>query len=156
MKRALLLSALLLACALAAGAQADQPAQPKPSLSKAMRSLRTIAVHSKTDFVQDDMVIGELQKHKELDEWGVTVVTGEADALIEVDHTPFTFIYNYKMVHRATGIVLAADKFHAVTGPEAAEKVAEKIIERMAKYRNVKPEDHKTEPGREKGPGTPK
>ena len=151
MKRIILLPALLVLFVGAALAQHEQPAKRKATLADAMRELHTIAVKSDTGFIKDDMVIEELQKHKELEQWSITVTTGDADALLEVDHTPMTFIYTYKFTHR-TGTVLAAGKLHAISGPVAAEDIADKVVEHIAKYRKEeKPNDTK---GKE--PVTPK
>jgi hypothetical protein len=138
--------ALVLLILLPAFAQKSAPAKTKPSVSALLRNLHSIAVHSKTGFIKDDMVLGALQKHKELEEWNITLTTGEGDALLEVDHTPMTFIYNYKMTDRATGTVLAAGKLHAFTGPQAADDIADKVVARIGEY-HKKTDEQKKAPG---------
>ena len=159
MKRNALIFAFILSLALPLVAQREQPARTKPTVGSVLRDLHTITVKSKTGLVKDDMVIGDLQKHPELDKWGVTVVTEDGEALLEVGYTPLTFMYNYKFTHRS-GLVLAAGKVHALTGPLAADAIADKIIAHIAKYRDAKPEEpaKKQEPkesGRQKEPVTP-
>jgi hypothetical protein len=149
----------MLLFSLAAVAQREQPAKTKPTVASAIRDLHTIAVKSKTGLVKDDMVIGDLQKHPELEKWGITVLTGDADALLEVGYTPMTFNYNYKLTHHS-GMVLAAGKVTAFTGPIAADSIADKIIAHIAKYRNAKTEGPPTkqeskESGKQKEPVTP-
>ncbi len=150
---------MILLFSVAASAQREQPAKTKPTVQSATKEIHTISVKSKTGLVKDDMVIGDLQKHPELEKWGITIVTADGDALVEVGYTPLTFIYNYKFTDRS-GLILAAGKVHAFTGPIAADSIADKIIAHIAKYRDAKaegpPKKQETkESGQQKEPVTP-
>ena len=146
MKRSALIFAFVLSLAITLFAQREQPAQRHASLSTLIRNFQTISVHSKTGFIKDDMLIAALQKHKDFDDWDIGITTGEADVVLEADHTPMTFIYNWKMTHRLTGMVLGAGKMHAISGPDAADKIADAVVQRIAKYRNTKPDEQQKKP----------
>jgi len=141
MKNLLSLPALFLALAFNAPAQSDQPARrdgrPQPPLTMAMRNFRTVSVSSKTALVGSDTLVGALQRHKEIDTWGVSFTTGgSADVILEVDHTPLTFIYHYELTQRSTGLVLAAGRLHALA-IDAADSIATHLVQRIAQYRQV-------------------
>ena len=141
MKNLLSLPALFLALAFSTTAQTDQPARrdghPLPPLTMAMRNFQTVSISSKTSFVPPDALIGALQRHKEFDTWGISFTTAnQADVLLEIDHVPLTFIYEYQMTQRGTGLVLAAGKLHALAAA-APDTLANQLFERIAQYRQT-------------------
>ena len=78
----------------------------------------------------------ELRKRAEFETWQMAIVDGWskrdiADVVIEIDKPLFTYIFTYRIISRANGIVLATGKVTAFDGNFAAPMLAKRIIEEM-------------------------
>ena len=109
---------------------------PRALLARA----RTILVLSGTSFFEPVQLQNALRERPEAETWGLALVDGwpqgdKADIRVEVDRPLFTYTFTYKIMDRATGVVLASGKVTAFDGNAAAPKLAARIVEEMKKAR---------------------
>lgn len=113
-------------------------ASPKALLGRA----RTLYVESCTSYFAPVQLQNALRGRPEVEAWQLAIVEGYdkrdvVDLLVTIDRPLFTFTFTYQIVHRATGIVVAAGKVTAFDGNAAAPKLAGKILEEIKKARGV-------------------
>ncbi len=113
-----------------------QPAVPQQRSAEILRSFHTIHVQTGTWLAKPEMCEGALQKHREFEDWDLSIVrNAAADVILKIDHQPGWFYYQYSMVHSASSLVLAAGNVTAWDGKVACNNVADKIIERIKRVR---------------------
>lgn len=114
----------------------SQASVVQPSTAEVLRSLKTLQVHTGTWLAKPEMCEGALQKHHEFDDWELSIVrNARADAILNIDHQPGWFYYQYSLVHTASGLVLASGNVTAWDGKVACGKVADLIVERIKRAR---------------------
>ena len=104
-----------------------------------------------TWLAKPEMCEGALQKHREFDDWELSILRARgADVLVKIDHQPGWFYYQYSMVHGASGLVLASGNVSAWDGPAACGKVAGLIIERTKRVRPLPEKEDKKKKAKDK------
>ncbi len=146
MKEAAMLSIgskALMVCVVLAGVSALAQTLPAPAPvapqtpAQILRTFRTIYIQTNTWLSKPEMLGGELQKRREFDEWGLALLNdNSADVVISMDHQPGWFYYTYRMVHQASGTVLATGTVTAWDGKTACGKIAGEIIKRIKRARS--------------------
>ena len=101
-----------------------------------LRNARVIYVATQTGFIDTAQVQNELRKRPEFETWQMAIVDGGrkrdiADVVIEIDRPLFTYLFTYRIISRANGIILATGKVTAFDGNFAAPMLAKRIIEEM-------------------------
>jgi hypothetical protein len=82
-------------------------------------------------------LVNELRKRQEIADWNLSLV-GEsevADLILEIEHVPLTWEFNFSIRHQRTGIVIAAGKTYAWGGGDGASIMASRVVERLTKIR---------------------
>ena len=104
---------------------------------QAIKSARTICIHSETLFLPANTLERALMKQKDWDRLGLNIVGEEcrADLQITVDRLHFTHIHTYVLMDKNTGIVLAADRVRALDGVVASGPMAERIVKILSAAR---------------------
>ena len=138
----LLLSLCRIAFAqVAASPQSDADA---PQLSanaerkQAIRSARTLRIHSETVFITASTLERALMNQKNWRQLDLNIVGEEthADLQLDVDRLHFTHIHTYTLTDRSTGIVLAAGRVRALDGVIASDPLAEQIVKILSADRS--------------------
>lgn len=135
-------------CPLAVG-QTEQATSladaPQPNAvaqrAQAIKSARTICIHSETLFLTVSTLERALMKQKNWDRLGLNIL-GEArgaDLQIDVDRLHFTHIHTYVVTDKSTGIVLAAGRVRALDGVIASGPMAEQIVKILSVDRLAAP-----------------
>ena len=119
----------------------SQSAPNQLSSAEILRTFRTIQIQTGTWLAKPEMCEGALQKHREFDDWNLSLVRGGAAVFVKIDHQPGWFYYQYSMVHAATGLVLASGNVSAWDGNVACGKIADRIIERIKRARPLPEKD---------------
>ncbi len=118
--------------------------QSRPSSADLLRTFRTIQIVTGTWLAKPEMYEGALQKHREFDEWELSLVRGGgAEVVVKIDHQPGWFYYQYSMVHTPSRLVLASGNVTAWDGKVACNMVADRIVERIKKVRPLPEKDEK-------------
>jgi len=128
----------LAAPALAAQQAADAPQPPAVAERiQAMKSARTVCIHSETAFLTVSTLERALMKQKNWDRLGLNIIgeTCGADLEINVDRLHFTHIHTYVLMDRSTAIVLAAGRVRALDGVVASGPMAEQIVKILSAAR---------------------
>ena len=121
---------------------------PNDPLNLLLKS-RTVYIETNTTLFKEQQLINELNKRKELKDWGWVLTTGsyearnQADIIIELDHQILTFDFTFTVRHRKTSILLAAGKVIIADGASGAPKMADKIIQSVSAVINPAPAKHK-------------
>jgi len=122
----------------AAQQAADAPqASTVAERTEAIRSARTICIHSETLFLTVSTLERALMKQKDWDRLGLNIV-GEgrgADLQLDVDRLHFTHIHTYVLTDKSTGIVLAAGRVRAFDGVVASDPMAEQLLKILSAAR---------------------
>ena len=130
-------------------AKESAPSSPadNPSLAtQLLRSLQTIRIETGTWLAKPEMCEGALQKHREFDAWELSIVrAARADVILKIDHQPGWFYYQYSIVHTASQVVLASGNVTAWDGKVACGKVADAVIDRIKRARQVPKNEPKDE-----------
>ena len=115
-----------------------QPPVGQPNPAEVLLSFKTMQVHTGTWLAKPEMCEGALQKQREFDEWGISIMrNARADAILTIDHQPGWFYYQYSFVHTASGLVLASGNVTAWDGKVACGKVADLVVERIKRARKA-------------------
>ncbi|MEO6656487.1 MAG: trypsin-like peptidase domain-containing protein [Pyrinomonadaceae bacterium] len=105
----------------------------------------TIYVETNTTFFKEQQLINELNKRKEVKEWGWVLTTGsyearnKADIIIELDHQILTFNFTFTVRHRRSSILLSAGKVTIADGASGAPKMVDNIIKSISVIKNPPP-----------------
>jgi hypothetical protein len=98
---------------------------------------KTIYVRSNTVFFKPDQMVNALLKRKEIAEWGLTFVEDYkvADLILELDHVLFTYKFTFKIYSQRIGGIVATGDAIIWDGNLGANKMASRVIEKLAKAR---------------------
>ncbi|HZS48219.1 MAG TPA: hypothetical protein VFC63_24330 [Blastocatellia bacterium] len=101
---------------------------------------RTIYISSSTTYFKPVMLQNAFRKRSDFDLLQVAMIDAYgkqdlADAIIEIDRPLFTYYFTYKITDRSTGLLLGTGRVTAFDGSIAAGKLAEKIVQDIAKAR---------------------
>jgi uncharacterized protein YchJ len=129
-------------CLWSAGLLYAQVQQAEQTPADLLRNFKSIYVNANTVYIKNGVTEGailkELQK-KHLDLEIAIKTDRSADAVLTVERQAVwpQWDYSYRMVHEATGVVLAAGKVRTIDGGSAAKKIAEQVVSRIAQVRTV-------------------
>ncbi len=125
----------------AASPQSDSDALQPSAIAErtqAIRSARTIRIHSETVFITASTLERALMNQKNWHQLDLNIVGEEthADLQLDVDRLHFTHIHTYTLTDRSTGIVLAAGRVRALDGVIASDPLAEQIVKILSADRS--------------------
>jgi S1-C subfamily serine protease len=115
--------------------------------AKLVASSRTLYVTSRSTIFTSVQLVNELRKRHELADWNLSLV-GEsevADLILEVEHMPATWEFDFSVRHQRTGVVVTAGKVYAWGGGDGAPLMASRIVERLMRLRASVKVETKTE-----------
>lgn len=110
---------------------------------------KTIYVETHTSFFKEQQLINELNKRKQVKEWGWVLTTGSwearnrADMIIELDHQILSFDFTFTVRHRKTSILISAGKAVIADGASGAPKMVDKIIKSISDILSPAPVNQK-------------
>lgn len=121
--------------------------------AKIFAGSRTLYVTSRSTLFKPVQLVNELRKRRELADWNLSLVNERevADLVLEIDHVPLTWEFNYSVRHPRTGVIVSAGKVYAWGGGDGARLMAGRVVEKLTKLRASVKIDNKTE-----GAATPK
>ncbi len=127
--------------------EASLKAAQNPSMDPRdlLLAAKTIYVYSNTTYFKEQQLINELNKRKEVKEWGWVFTTGswdarnKADLIIELDHQILSFDFTFTVRHRKSSILISAGKAVIADGASGAPKMGDKIIKSISEIINPKP-----------------
>jgi hypothetical protein len=108
-------------------------------------SSKTVYVDSDSLMFKEHQLVNELNKRKEIKDWGWVIVTGawdvrnKADLIIELDHQALTFDFTYTLRHRKSSILISSGKVIIADGASGASIMVDKIIKNTSKILNPVP-----------------
>lgn len=102
-----------------------------------LKNSKTVFVESKTVFVNPDRVQRALADQKDWPKLGLTLVQDKrvADLLIEIDHTPLTYVHTFVIVDKRTSIVVGSGKATAFDGNIASGRIAKSVVKIFSEAR---------------------
>ena len=115
--------------------------------AKIFAGSRTLYVTSRSTLFKPVQLVNELRKRRELTDWNLSLV-GErevADLVLEIDHVPLTWEFNYSVRHQRTGVIVSAGKIYAWGGGDGAQLMAGRVVEKLTKLRASVKIESKTE-----------
>lgn len=132
--------------------QSDVPQRPTTALApagpgsvviretnpaKLLTASRTLYVTSRSSMFRPVQLVNELRKRHELTDWNLSLVDESevADLILEIDHIPLTWEFNFSVRHQRTGVVVTAGKVYAWGGGDGAPLMASRVVERLTKLR---------------------
>ena len=109
---------------------------------------KTIHVTSRTVSFKPDQLVNELNKHKEINEWGLSFVDEQdlADLVLEIDHVLLTWKYTFKIYSQRLGTIVATGSVVILDGNVGAPAMAERVIEKLKTARGPEKAAPKAEP----------
>ncbi|HEY0380015.1 MAG TPA: serine protease [Pyrinomonadaceae bacterium] len=142
--------------------QADVPQRPTAALAPAgpgslviretdparlVAASRTLYVTSRSNVFTPVQLVNELRKRHEFTDWNLSLVNESevADLILEIEHVPLTWEFNFSVRHQRTGVVVTAGKVYAWGGGDGAPLMASRVIERLTKLRASVKVETKTE-----------
>jgi hypothetical protein len=110
------------------GQTTSQAAKSTPA--ELIRSSKSIAVRSKTVYMNHAVLQAELSKLPEFKAWDLKIVNDEkeADLVIEVRLPALTWMWNYTIIHRPSNTNLTSGKERGLTDDSVSPRLATKII----------------------------
>jgi S1-C subfamily serine protease len=105
--------------------------------AKLLASSRTLYVTSRSNIFTSVQLVNELRKRHELTDWNLSLVdeSGVADLILEVEHMPATWEFDFSVRHQRTGVVVTAGKVYAWGGGDGAPLMASRVVERLMRLR---------------------
>jgi S1-C subfamily serine protease len=115
--------------------------------AKLVASSRTLYVTSRSNIFTSVQLVNELRKRHELTDWNLSLVDESevADLILEVEHMPATWEFDFSVRHQRTGVVVTAGKVYAWGGGDGAPLMASRIVERLMRLRASVKVETKTE-----------
>lgn len=109
---------------------------------------KTIYVTSGTVSFKSDQLVNELNKRKEIPEWGLSFVDERdlADLVLEIDHVLLTWKYTFKIYSQRLGTIVATGSVVILDGNVGAPPMAERVIEKLKTARGPEKAAPKVEP----------
>ena len=98
---------------------------------------KKVYIETNTTFFKEQQLINELNKRKEIKDWGWVLMTGtwdtrnKADLIIELDHQILSFDFTFTVRHRRTSTLITAGKVIISDGASGAPKMVDKIIKNL-------------------------
>ncbi|HKC62027.1 MAG TPA: serine protease [Pyrinomonadaceae bacterium] len=105
--------------------------------AKLLASSKTLYITSCSNIFKPVQLLNELRKRQEFTNWNLSFV-GErevADLILEIEHVPLTWEFNFSIRHQRTGVVIATGKIYAWGGGDGAELMASRVVEKLTKVR---------------------
>jgi hypothetical protein len=132
--------------------QADVPQRPTTALApagpgslviretdpaKLLAASKTLYVTSRSNIFKSVQLVNELRKRRELADWKLSLVDESevADLILEIEHVPLTWEFNFSVRHQRTGVIVTAGKVYAWGGGDGAPLMASRVVERLTKLR---------------------
>lgn len=117
--------------------------------AKLFAGSRTLYVTSRSSLFRPVQLVNELRKRRELTDWNLSLVDerGVADLILEIDHVPLTWEFNYSVTHQRSGVIVSAGKVYAWGGGDGATLMAARVVEKLTKLRASVKIENKTEGG---------
>jgi hypothetical protein len=105
--------------------------------TKLLLASRTLYITSRSNLFKSVQLLNELKKKAEFTNWNLSFVDESevADLVLEIDHVPLTWEFDFSIRHQRTGIVIAAGKIYAWGGGDGASIMASRVVERLTKLR---------------------
>jgi len=105
--------------------------------AKLLAASRTLYVISRSTLFRPVQLVNELRKRRELTDWGLSSVDESevADLILEIDHVPLTWEFDFSVRHQRTGVIVTAGKVYAWGGGDGAPLMAGRVVERLTKLR---------------------
>jgi S1-C subfamily serine protease len=137
--------------------QSDVPQRPTTALApagpgsvviretnpaKLLTASKTLYVTSRSNIFKSVQLVNELRKRHEFTDWNLSLVDESevADVILEIEHVPLTWEFNFSVRHQRTGVIVTAGKVYAWGGGDGAPLMASRVVERLTKLRaSVKP-----------------
>ncbi|MGI8468138.1 MAG: hypothetical protein ACR2N3_06775 [Pyrinomonadaceae bacterium] len=115
------------------GSVVIKPTSPKEILAAS----KTIYVTSDTVFFKPEQLVNELNKRKEIDDWGLSFVEDRdvADLILEIDHLVFTYKFTFKIYSQRLGSIIATGDVIIFDGNLGSPDMAKRVIEKLALVR---------------------
>ena len=117
---------------------ADVPQSAVAERNQAIRSARTLCIHSGSAFITVSTFDRALMKQKNWDQLGLNIVASpncQADLQIDVNRLIFTHIHTYVLTDMRSDFVLASGRVTAVDGIVASGPMAEQIVKLLSTAR---------------------
>lgn len=107
------------------------------STKEILAASKTIYVTSDTVFFKPEQLINELNKRKEIDDWGLSFVEDRdvADLILEIDHLVFTYKFTFKIYSQRLGSIIATGDVIVFDGNFGAPDMAKRVIEKLGRVR---------------------
>jgi hypothetical protein len=110
-------------------ANRDPSTEPKNLLLRSKR----VYVESRSSLFKEQQLIAELNKRKEIKDWGWVLTTAydasnKADLIISLDHQILSFDFTFAIRHRKTSVLISSGKVIITDGASGAPIMVDKII----------------------------
>ncbi|HYP52967.1 MAG TPA: serine protease [Pyrinomonadaceae bacterium] len=117
--------------------------------AKLLVGSRTLYVTSRSNLFRPVQLVNELRKRRELTDWNLSLVDERevADLILEIDHVPLTWEFNYSVTHQRSGVIVSAGKVYAWGGGDGATLMAGRVVDKLTKLRASVKIENKTEGG---------
>jgi S1-C subfamily serine protease len=108
---------------------------------------RTLYVTSYSNLFKPVQLVNELRKKQEFANWNLSFVDERevADMILEIEHVPLTWEFNFSIRHQRTGIIVTTGKVYIWGGGDGAPLMAARIVERLTQLRASVKIENKTE-----------
>jgi hypothetical protein len=105
--------------------------------TKLLLTSKTLYITSASNLFKPVQLLNELKKKEEFANWNLSFVDESevADLILEIDHVPLTWEFDFSIRHQRTGLVIAAGKTYAWGGGDGASLMASRVVERLTKIR---------------------
>jgi hypothetical protein len=137
---------------LAAAPQEEARSSSVPSVETSepkavLQRFETYHIRSKTIYMKREVLLKACQERAEFSAWKLTPAEdpASADVIIEVTLPFLTWEWNYKLLHRESGRVLASGKVSALEQHQAAPLLAADLVKAIAASREI-PDTRKPQP----------
>ena len=83
--------------------------------TKLLLASKTLYITSASNLFKPVQLLNEMKKKEEFTNWNLSFVDESevADLILEIEHVPLTWEFNFSIRHQRTGIVIAAGKIYA-------------------------------------------
>ncbi|HVF49937.1 MAG TPA: serine protease [Pyrinomonadaceae bacterium] len=115
--------------------------------AKLLIGSRTLYVTSASTLFKPVQLVNELRKRREFTDWNLSFVDEPevADLILQIEHVPLTWEFNFSVRHQRTGIIVATGKVYIWGGGDGAPLMASRVVERFTRLRASVKFENKTE-----------
>lgn len=94
---------------------------------------KTIYVTSRSVSFKPEHLVNELNKRKEISEWGLSFVDEQdlADLVLEIDHVVLTWKYTFKIYSQRLGTIVATGSVVILDGSVGAPEMAARVVDKL-------------------------